>query len=103
MPLLSVRVGSVQLAGLQCHTDAFEEPAVGEGMPATLVDGRLVFEATACEALAAYLSEASNSADAQAQEEARKVPAARDRDALAQDRAMAAALATLSSRVRRMA
>jgi hypothetical protein len=96
----AIRLGSLQLAALQCHTDALEPDPI-DPMPATLEDGVLTFEERDRAALAQFLHDASNGADAQAEEERRKPSHQRDGDVMAQDRRMAQALAALAARIAR--
>ncbi len=60
MTTFDVRVGPLQLAALQCHSDAFEPDGT---MPAVYTAGRLAF--SDADALATYITEVANSADAQ--------------------------------------
>jgi hypothetical protein len=90
----SVALGDVQIAGLQCHADLDE-------LPGALEDGRLSWDPSRHAEMVAFVNDASNGADEQAERERRQPADRREREAMALDRKMAKALADLASRINR--
>jgi hypothetical protein len=60
----TLKLGSLMLAGLECHSDAFEAEEPEDMIPATFEGSRMTFAAEDREALWSYLNDAANSADA---------------------------------------
>ena len=87
--MITIRIGAIQRAGIECHSTALCEP---DEFPAVLEADRLSFEPCHADALADYLCDAANSAGETAA-----------RGGTAEDVRMERALFALIWRVRRSA